>query len=515
MTAASDRPIHSPRRVTLPLRGCAPCSARGRARRHRPARAGAPATRRTARRTRRRAGSTRSTRPSGDRGVEAGGRAGLIEGQERQVEVLERGRADGRAPDGIGAPLVEVHPRRKDVLPTVAVGHPDLGRGPAPMRIHAVAEPGHLHRVGSELEPLSWLQGRGGVRHVGLGSGNGHEDQHHPEVHHVAAEAAPGPGGGPPEGPGERLGLLAHPHPDRQGHLAQGDGRHEAGEAEGEEGGAPSQPGGETDDDHRDAHAGRKEELPLHRLGRGATPGQRRAHAHQEQHGDAQRDGHAVEVRPAHADLHARERLADQREHGAEEHGEGEGHEEQVVDEERRLPRGDRARVAFRHQEWAAHREQDDARRQAPAPRNTRKVGPMSHWVKECTELKTPERVMKVPRMVSRKLASNSVSVHPLEDPLPLLDHRRVDEGGGGQPGQERRVLDRIPRPVAAPAEHLVRPPRRRARCPLRGRSRAISVQLRSGRHQARRARRAAAPPRRSRTGRSSPRSPGRASAGG
>src|SRR6266478_6005566 len=36
------------------------------------------------------------------------------------------------------------------------------------------------------------------------------------------------------------------------------------------------------------------------------------------------------------------------------------------------------------------------------AAKKTRMVGPMALWVKECTELKTPERVMKVPRIVSR-----------------------------------------------------------------------------------------------------------------
>ena len=38
--------------------------------------------------------------------------------------------------------------------------------------------------------------------------------------------------------------------------------------------------------------------------------------------------------------------------------------------------------------------------------------------MKECTELKTPERVMKVPRMVSRKVAMISVTVQPLRAPL-------------------------------------------------------------------------------------------------
>ncbi len=36
----------------------------------------------------------------------------------------------------------------------------------------------------------------------------------------------------------------------------------------------------------------------------------------------------------------------------------------------------------------------------------------MSDWVKVCTELNTPERVMKVPTIVSTKLASASARVH-------------------------------------------------------------------------------------------------------
>ncbi len=40
-----------------------------------------------------------------------------------------------------------------------------------------------------------------------------------------------------------------------------------------------------------------------------------------------------------------------------------------------------------------------------------------------------------------------------------LLHHHRVQVGGPGDPGQERRVLHRIPRPEPAPPEHLVAPP--------------------------------------------------------
>ena len=46
------------------------------------------------------------------------------------------------------------------------------------------------------------------------------------------------------------------------------------------------------------------------------------------------------------------------------------------------------------------------------------------------------------------------------QHPAPFLHHHRVDERGRGEPRQQRRVLDRVPAPVAAPAEHRVAPPR-------------------------------------------------------
>ena len=45
-------------------------------------------------------------------------------------------------------------------------------------------------------------------------------------------------------------------------------------------------------------------------------------------------------------------------------------------------------------------------------------VGPIALWVKECTELKTPDRVMKVPRMVSRYVARTRMTVQPLSTPF-------------------------------------------------------------------------------------------------
>ena len=43
-------------------------------------------------------------------------------------------------------------------------------------------------------------------------------------------------------------------------------------------------------------------------------------------------------------------------------------------------------------------------------------VGPIALCVNECTELKTPERVMKVPTMVSQNAPSASASVQSFSD---------------------------------------------------------------------------------------------------
>ena len=46
------------------------------------------------------------------------------------------------------------------------------------------------------------------------------------------------------------------------------------------------------------------------------------------------------------------------------------------------------------------------------------------------------------------------------KEPAAVLDDDRVDVGRRRQPRQQRGVLDRVPAPEAAPAEHLVAPPR-------------------------------------------------------
>ena len=58
-----------------------------------------------------------------------------------------------------------------------------------------------------------------------------------------------------------------------------------------------------------------------------------------------------------------------------------------------------------------------------------------------------------------RERGDEQAEVPDAQHPPPLLHEHRVDVRGAGQPRQEAGVLDRVPRPHPAPAEHLVAPP--------------------------------------------------------
>ena len=75
-------------------------------------------------------------------------------------------------------------------------------------------------------------------------------------------------------------------------------------------------------------------------------------------------------------------------------------------------------------------------------------------------ELRMPERTRNVPRIARMPGGEHERDVPDLQHPALLLDHRRVQERGADQPRHQRRVLDRVPSPVAAPAELGVRPAR-------------------------------------------------------
>ncbi len=91
--------------------------------------------------------------------------------------------------------------------------------------------------------------------------------------------------------------------------------------------------------------------------------------------------------------------------------------------------------------------------------RKARKKWPIDPWVKAWTEPMMPERVRNVPKMVRLNVRMTRRQVPELQDAPPLLDHHRVEERGRREPRHEGGVLHRVPRPVPAPAEHVVAPP--------------------------------------------------------
>ncbi len=69
-----------------------------------------------------------------------------------------------------------------------------------------------------------------------------------------------------------------------------------------------------------------------------------------------------------------------------------------------------------------------------------------------------PLRVRNVPKMLRKKRCDHQYDIPHLQHPALFLDHHGMQEGSPREPGQKRGVLDRVPTPVAAPAEHGVSP---------------------------------------------------------
>src|SRR5204862_665230 len=114
----------------------------------------------------------------------------------------------------------------------------------------------------------------------------------------------------------------------------------------------------------RDAQRDGPEEAPPQVVGRGAAPGDERPHAHEEDEREEERHVDPVEEGRADRDLHAAYGLREEREHGAEEDGEGRRDEQDVVQEKRRLARDDRVELALGGERVPAPRQEGERREQ-------------------------------------------------------------------------------------------------------------------------------------------------------
>ena len=96
----------------------------------------------------------------------------------------------------------------------------------------------------------------------------------------------------------------------------------------------------------------------------------------------------------------------------------------------------------------------------ATIPKKASRAGPIPVLLNEWTDSSTPERVRKVARMVRLKVAMTSERFQTRSMPRRSWTITECRKAVRRQPRKEGGVLHRVPRPVAAPAEHLVAPPR-------------------------------------------------------
>ena len=134
-------------------------------------------------------------------------------------------------------------------------------------------------------------------------------------------------------------------------------------------------------------------------------------------------------------------------------------HREQVVvHDQRALPRCQRLEVVVRRQPPAPpaeqqHRGADGQRQQPKEVRADVRLRERVHGLDQ------PAAHVERPEDRERERREHQREVPELQHPSALLHHQRVHERRHRQQRQQRGVLDRVPAPVAAPAERRVGPP--------------------------------------------------------
>ncbi len=191
---------------------------------------------------------------------------------------------------------------------------------------------------------------------------------------------------------------------------------------------------------------------------RRAPPRDERTDAGEREQQESERNVHRVEEWRTDGDLRLAGPFGEDREDRSPQHGKRDPAQHQVVIEERRLsahhalelglcleivePRADQVdRDAGRHQEERSE------------PWSDRRLRERVHTLDHAAA--RDER----PERREQEAHHDEHDVPLAQHPALFLNHDRMQERGRRQPRQERRVLHRIPSPVAAPAELDVRPP--------------------------------------------------------
>ena len=223
-------------------------------------------------------------------------------------------------------------------------------------------------------------------------------------------------------------------------------------------GASPVAPRHDGDGQRGDPAPRRPEQPVAQQLQARLAPRQHRGDRHQEQQGQPDRRRQPVEVRRADDGAAVLQRLDEQREHRAEQDDEGEHREQHVVGEERALPRQRRVDGAGRAQAVTAPPDQGQRHGDDEAEEHEQ-VGADRPVTEGVDARQHAGAGQERAQDGQRERGHEQAEVPDPQHPPAFLDEHGVDVGGAGEPRQEAGVLDRVPRPHAAPAEHLVAPP--------------------------------------------------------
>ena len=176
---------------------------------------------------------------------------------------------------------------------------------------------------------------------------------------------------------------------------------------------------------------------------------------HQQGH---QRHEHRIEVRRPHRVLALPQGIHQQREQGAEQHGQRGDQKHHVIDQQQGLARHRREADAAAHRrraqrvqgEGSAHH-QGEKHQDKQAAGRVRREG--VHRGED------PRAHQKSAQQTQREGKDRQQHGPAFEQPALLGNGQGMQQGGAGQPGHKRGVFHRVPEPPAAPAQFVVGPP--------------------------------------------------------
>ncbi len=208
---------------------------------------------------------------------------------------------------------------------------------------------------------------------------------------------------------------------------------------------------------NRDRADGRPQEIPLQAVERGLAPCQQRAEGGQQKEQERDRNRDAIIKRSADRNFVALHEFGNLRKPGSPQHVKREQKKEQVVEQKARLARDERFEFVLTAQilmvqdkEENENRERDGQEPGEPAAdrrlRESMNRGDDAAAREECSKDCEPERREHQPHVPDFQHAAF------------LLHHHGMQKRGADEPGHERRVFDRVPSPVPAPAQHSISP---------------------------------------------------------